>query len=65
MRNILPDHYPLTHEGIDEILNAENTLGRVIDYGVLLPRAQALHELAAEDLDEAALLGFICDGNLV
>jgi hypothetical protein len=65
MRNILPDHYPLTHQGIEEILNAENTLGRVIDYGVLLPRAQALYELVAEDLDEAALLEFIRNGKLV
>jgi hypothetical protein len=65
MRNILPDHYPLTHQGIEDILNAENTLGRVIDYGVLLPRSQALYELAAQDLDEPALLGFICDGKLV
>jgi hypothetical protein len=65
MRHILPDHYPLTDQEIDEILIAENPLGRVIDYGVLLPRAQALYEFAAQDLNEPALLRFICGGKLV
>jgi hypothetical protein len=32
---------------------------------VLLPRAQALYEFAAEDLGEPALLDFISDGHLV
>lgn len=65
MRNVLPDRYPLTGVTIDRILAAENPLGRVIDYGVLLTRAQALYELAAEELNEPALLGFISHGNLV
>ena len=65
MRNVLPDRYPLTGVTIDEILAAENVIGRLIDYGVLLPRAQALYEFAAEDLDEPALLEFISHGNLV
>jgi hypothetical protein len=65
MRNVLPDRYPLTGITIGEILAAENRIGRLIDYGVLLPRAQALYEFAAEELDEPALLGFIAHGNLV
>jgi hypothetical protein len=65
MRNVLPDRYPLTGVTIDEILAAENAIGRLIDYGVLLPRAQALYEFAAEDLGEPALLEFIAHGNLV
>jgi hypothetical protein len=65
MRNVLPDRYPLTGIEIGEILAAENPIGRLIDYGVLLPRAQALYEFAAEDLDEPALLDFISHGNLV
>jgi hypothetical protein len=51
-RNVLPDRYPLTGVTIGEILAAENVIGRPIDYGVLLPRAQALYEFAAEDLNE-------------
>lgn len=65
MRNVLPDRYPLTGIAIGEILAAENPIGRLIDYGVLLPRAQALYEFAAEDLNEPALLDFISHGNLV
>jgi hypothetical protein len=65
MRNVLPDRYPLTGVTIDEILAAENAVGRLIDYGVLLPRAQALYEFVAEDLKEPALLDFILHGNLV
>ena len=65
MRNVLPDRYPLTGVTIDEVLAAENTIGRLIDYGVLLPRAQALYEFVAEDLNEPALLEFISHGNLV
>lgn len=65
MRNVLPDRYPLTGITIGEILAAENPIGRLIDYGVLLPRAQALYEFAAEELNEPALLEFIAHGNLV
>ena len=65
MRNVLPDRYPLTGITIDEILAAENAVGRLSDYGVLMPRAQALYEFAAEDLNEPALLDFIAHGNLV
>jgi hypothetical protein len=65
MRNVLPDRYPLTGVTIGEILAAENPIGRLIDYGVLLPRAQALYEFAAADLGEPALLEFISHGNLV
>jgi hypothetical protein len=65
MRNVLPDRYPLTGITIGQILAAENPIGRLIDYGVLIPRAQALYEFAAEELNEPALLEFICGGNLV
>jgi hypothetical protein len=65
MRNVLPDRYPLTGITIEEILGAENPIGRLIDYGVLLPRAQELYEFAAEDLNEPAVLDFISHGSLV
>jgi hypothetical protein len=41
------------------------SLARLIDYGVMIPRAQELYKLAAEDLDEPGLLDFISDGSLV
>jgi hypothetical protein len=65
VRNVLPDRYPLTGLTIAGILAAENPLARLIDYGVMIPRAQELYELAAEDLDEPGLLDFISDGSLV
>jgi|SRR5579859_2732558 len=62
LRNILPDRYPLTDVSIGEILSAEHYLGRLIDYGVLLPRIRSLYAFAAADLGEPRLLGFLQDG---
>jgi len=65
LRNVLPDHYPLTDLTIDEILAGENFAGRLIDYGVMLPRVQAMYEFAAQDLNAPDLLDFISNGHLV
>lgn len=62
LRNVLPDRYPLTEFSIDEVLARENYAGRVIDYGVILPKMQALYEFAASDLDEPRLLDLVRDG---
>jgi hypothetical protein len=62
LHNILPDRYPLTGLSIDQILALENYAGRLIDYGVILPKMQALYEFAASDLDEPRLLGFVRNG---
>ena len=54
LHNVLPDRYPLTGISIDEILPLSDELrwGRLIDYGIILPRMQALYEVfAASDLD--------------
>ena len=62
LHRILPDRYPLSGLRIDEILEDENRLGRILDYAVIVPRLQALYAHAAADLDEPRLLGLICDG---
>jgi len=62
LRNILPIRYPLTAISISEILAAENYAGRLVDYGVIVPRLQALYAFAAADLDEPRLLDLIQDG---
>jgi hypothetical protein len=62
LHNILPDRYPLDGITLDEILDLENYAGRLIDYGVILPRIEPLFAFAAADLDEPRLLGFIQDG---
>ena len=62
LHNTLPDRYPLDGHGIEQILDAENYLGRLMDYGVMLPRVQALYALAASVLNEPRLLDLIQDG---
>jgi hypothetical protein len=61
MHNILPAKYPLPETDLVEILEAENMLGRLFDYGVILPRARRLYEHAARDLDQPGLLTLIDD----
>ena len=62
LRNILPVRYPLDDITLSDILAMENYVGRLIDYGVILPRVQALYDWAAADLGEPRLLGLIRDG---
>jgi hypothetical protein len=62
LHNILPDRYPLTGLTIDRMLALENYGGRLFDYGVILPKMQALYEFAAEDLNEARLLDLVQNG---
>ncbi len=62
LRNILPARYPLDDVGLGDLLDAENHLGHLLDYGVILPRAAGLYEHAARDLDEPALLDLVHDG---
>jgi hypothetical protein len=62
LRNILPDRYPLDGITLSEILVMENHAGRLIDYGVIVPRLQSLYDWAAADLGEPRLLGLVRDG---
>lgn len=62
LRNVLPDEYPLRNQAITEVLDAENFWGRLIDYGVLLPRLQDIYEFAADDLAHDHLRDFVWDG---
>jgi hypothetical protein len=62
LHNILPDRYPLDGFTVQQILAAENSLGRLIDYGVIMPRAAALYAHAAAELNEPRLLEMLRDG---
>jgi hypothetical protein len=62
LHNILPYEYPLSAWTVEEILEAENYFGRLIDYGVILPRTSDLFVLAASRLNEPRLLGMVRDG---
>ncbi|WP_211231824.1 hypothetical protein [Amycolatopsis balhimycina] len=63
LRTILPARYPLDDIEPADVLKAENYLGHLVDYGVILPRARSLYEHAAHDLDQPALLDLIHDGH--
>jgi hypothetical protein len=65
LHNILPSWYPLEGFRIDEILALENYWGRLIDYGVILPRLQDLYVHAASALEEPRLLEMVRDGSPV
>ncbi|MFC6083933.1 hypothetical protein [Sphaerisporangium aureirubrum] len=52
LQNVLPDKYPLEDVPIETVLAEENPLGRVFDYGIIVPRIGLLYHHAATDLDE-------------
>lgn len=62
LRNILPDRYPLDGLTVGEIIDTENSLGRLVDYAVILPRAGALYRHVARELNEPRLLEMLRDG---
>jgi hypothetical protein len=62
LRRVVPDRYPLAFE-VERYISAEHRLGRLLDYGVIVPRLQRLYEWSARDLDEPRLLDLVRDGN--
>jgi hypothetical protein len=62
LRRVLPNHYPLDGE-VEAYLVAENRLGRMIDYGVIGPRLQALYEWSARELAVPELRELVRDGS--
>jgi hypothetical protein len=43
-------------------VTAENNLGRLLDYGVILPRLQRLYDWSAEELEQPGLKDLVHDG---
>ena len=62
LRRVLPDRYPLARD-LDAYLGDENKLGRMLDYGVIAPRAQQLYDWSAEELQHPALRQLCRDGS--
>ena len=48
LSRVLPDEYPLTDE-VDSYLADELSFGRLLDYGVIVPRLQQLYEWSAHE----------------
>jgi hypothetical protein len=63
LSRVLPDEYPLTHD-VGSYLSDELSFGRLLDYGVIVPRLQQLYEWSADVLDAPELLDFTRDGAL-
>jgi hypothetical protein len=63
LSRVLPDEYPLTGE-VSDYLSDELGFGRLLDYGVIVPRLQQLYEWSAHELGEPGLLDCIRGGSL-
>jgi hypothetical protein len=64
LSRVLPDEYPLTGE-VGDYLSDELGFGRLLDYGVIVPRLQQLYEWSAHELSEPGLLDCIRGGSLI
>ena len=51
LRRVVPNRYPLTRD-VEWYVADEQRLGRLFDYGVIVPRLQRLYEWSAEELGE-------------
>jgi len=63
LSRVLPDQYPLTGE-VRSYLSRELGFGRLLDFGLIVPRLRRLYEWSAHELAESRLLGCIRDGAL-
>ncbi|MGA2010893.1 MAG: hypothetical protein ABSH51_10245 [Solirubrobacteraceae bacterium] len=63
LSRVLPDEYPLTRD-VGSYLTDERGFGRLLDYGMIVPRLQQLYEWSADVLDAPGLLDCTRDGAL-
>lgn len=62
MRRVLPESYPIRGIDIEQLIDSESWLGRILDYGVIGARVDALYARSAHALDEPLLLDLVHDG---
>ncbi len=58
LSRILPDRYPL-EEDVTPYLHGEQTLGRVLDKGIIQPRVRVLYDWAADELGLPGVAGLL------
>ena len=63
LSRVLPNEYPL-RGNVRYYLDAEQGFGRLVDYGVIVPRLQQLYEWSAHELATPGLLDLVRDGAL-
>jgi hypothetical protein len=61
LSRVLPDEYPLS-EDVGSYLSDELGFGRLLDFGVILPRLQQLYEWSSHELAAPGLLDCARDG---
>ena len=64
LSRVLPDEYPLSGD-VGEYLSDELSFGRLLDFGMIVPRLQRLYEWSARELHAPGLLDCARDGSLV
>jgi len=62
LHNVLPNRYPLGDLTVADIVNAESWVGRLLDYGMILPRVTDLYSYASAELNYPRLLTLVPDG---
>ena len=60
LSRILPDRYPL-EDDVAPYLSGEQTLGRVLDKGIIQPRLRVLYDWAATELGLPGVAGLLVD----
>ena len=55
-------HRDLADGELEDYLQIEHRLGRVLDYAVIQPRLRPLYDWSARELDRPALSGLLVDG---
>jgi hypothetical protein len=63
LSRVLPDAYPLVDD-VGSYLSDELGFGRLLDYGLIVPRFKQLYEWSAHELAAPGLLDFTRDGAL-
>ena len=58
MKDVLPDSYPIVGT-VAEVIDGESRLGRMMDYGVIRSRVDALYASSARALSEPLLVDLI------
>jgi hypothetical protein len=61
LSRVLPDEYPLTGD-VDSYLDDELGIGRLIDFGMIVPRLTQIYEWSARELGAPELLACLTDG---
>jgi len=62
MKDVLPVSYPIDEVDVEELVESENKVFRMVDYGVIAPRVDALYAASAQAIGEPRLLDLVRDG---